>query len=89
MNLKNRCIMLENIKCVDKVIPNCPFFGITEEFLNKYNITKVAYAGDDLGKWEEHYKVPIQKKIMINFKYDSSKTNISTSAIIKKIKNSY
>lgn len=89
MNLENRSFMLENIKCVDKVISDCPFFGITEDFLNKYNITKVAYAGDDLGKWEEHYKVPIQKKIMINFKYDSSNTNISTSSIIKKIKNSY
>ena len=87
INLENRCIMLENIKCVDKVIPNCPFFGITEEFINKYNINKVAYAGDDLGKWEDHYKVPITKKMMINFKYDSNNTNISTSAIINKIKN--
>ena len=87
LNLENRCIMLKNIKCIDQVIPNCPFFGITEEFINKYKINKVAYAGDDLGKWEDHYKVPISKKMMINFKYDSNNTNISTSAIINKIKN--
>lgn len=79
--------MLENIKCVDKVIPNCPFFSITDEFINKHNINKVIYAGDDLGKWKEHYKVPINKKMMINLKYDTNNTNISTSVIIDKIKN--
>lgn len=85
LNLDHRCIMLENIKIVDNVIKDCPFFGITQEFINKYKINKVIYSGSDLGKWEEHYKVPIKNKMMINFPYDKSQTGCSTSKIIKTI----
>ena len=38
LNLDHRCIMLENIKIVDNVIKDCPFFGITQGFINKYKI---------------------------------------------------
>jgi len=74
INLDNRCIMLENIKTVDKVISDCPFFSITQEFIDKYNINKVIYCGNDLGKWTEHYKIPIENNIMINLPYDLNKT---------------
>lgn len=85
LNLDHRCSMLENIKIVDKVIKDSPFFGITQEFINKYRIDKVIYSGGDLGKWEEHYKVPIKNKMMINFPYDKNQTECSTSKIIKTI----
>ena len=85
INLENRCIMLENIRIVDKVIKDCPFFSISEDFLNKYSINTVIYCGNDLEKWVEHYKVPIQKNIMINLPYDLNQTGFSTSKIIKSI----
>ena len=83
LNLDHRCIMLENIKIVDNVIKDCPFFGITQEFINKYKINKVIYSGSDLGKWEEHYNIPIKQNMMVNLSYDSSNTGCSTSKIIE------
>jgi glycerol-3-phosphate cytidylyltransferase len=85
LSLDHRCIMLENIIMVDKVIKDCPFFGITQEFINKYQIEKVIYSGGDLGKWEEHYKIPIKNNMMINLPYDVNETGCSTSKIIKTI----
>ena len=85
LSLDHRCIMLENIKIVDKVIKDCPFFGITQEFIDTYKINKVIYSGSDLGKWVEHYEIPIKNKMMINLPYDKNQTGCSTSKIIKTI----
>ena len=85
LNLDHRCIMLENIRMVDKVIKDCPFFGITQEFIDKNKIDKVIYSGGDLGKWKEHYQIPIKNNMMINLAYDVNETGCSTSAIIKSV----
>ena len=84
LDTKSRAIMLSEMKMVDQVIEDCPFGGITKEFIKNHQITKVVYAGDE-GIWEDHYKVPIDMGIMSYIKYDES--NISTTKIIDKIKN--
>ena len=33
--------MLNELECVDIVIPDCPFGGISKEFIDKHKITKV------------------------------------------------
>ena len=71
LDTKSRAIMLSEMKMVDQVIEDCPFGGITEEFIKKYQITKVVYAGDE-GTWEDHYKIPIDMGIMSYIKYDES-----------------
>ena len=44
--LEDRVIMLENIKAVDKVIPDCPFGKITNEFIDEHKINQIYYAGE-------------------------------------------
>ena len=85
-NLDHRCIMLENIKCVDKVIKNCPFNGIPKSFIDKYKITKIFYGGDEKS-WRNHYKIPIELGIMNYIEYVNPEN--STSKIIEKIKKEY
>tara|TARA_Y100000589_G_C26906317_1_gene528365 strand:- start:1 stop:420 length:420 start_codon:yes stop_codon:yes gene_type:complete len=83
LTLEERCKMLENIKLVDKVIPDCPLGGISEEFLEKYSIDMVIYAGNE-NDWQDHYKIPIERKMMKYINYGCN--NISTSKILKRIK---
>jgi cytidyltransferase-like protein len=84
ISLEDRVIMLENIKAVDKVVPDCPFGKITKEFIDEHKINQVYYAGEK-NTWTEHYKVPIDMGIM-NY-IDYSEDNLSTTKIINKIKN--
>lgn len=82
--IEDRCIMLNNLKLVDKVIPNCPLGKITNEFMKKYNIDNVVYAGDP-NSWIDHYQIPIKLNKMIYIKYNS--TNPSTTKLLKEIIN--
>ncbi len=83
IDLQNRCMMLNELKCVDIVILDCPFGGISKEFIDKHKITKVLYGGNQ-NTWTDHYKVPIEMGIM---KYiDYSYNELSTSKIINRIK---
>ena len=87
LNLKERTIMLENIKLVDKVISPAPFYdskfgNLTKEFLQKNEIDFVVYAGE-LGSWSGHYQAALDMDIMKTFDY--GKSNTSTSEIIKRI----
>lgn len=83
IDLENRCMMLNELECVDIVIPNCPFGGISKEFIDKYKINNVIYAGND-NTWTDHYKVPIEMGIMNYINY--SHNELSTSKIINRIK---
>ena len=85
-SLHQRAEMLRNIKIVDAVIEDCPFGHISLDFLNKYNITKVFYGGK-VSEWSEHYKVATELNMMYTVDYVSP--DISTSEIIKKIKQEY
>ena len=84
ISLVNRVKMLKAIKYVDKVISDCPFNGIPYSFIEKYKITKVIYAGK-INTWSDHYEIPISLGIMEYIEY--SKNELSTTSIIKKIKN--
>lgn len=85
-NLHHRCEMLRNIKCVDMVIENCPFNGISKSFLETHNIKSIYYGGDK-NTWTDHYKIPIELGIM-NY-IDYVHPEYSTSKIIQKIKDEY
>ena len=85
-DLKHRAEMLRNIKIVDMVIEDCPFNGISIEFINKYKINKIYYGGSS-NTWNDHYRVPINLGIMNYIDYISP--HISTSKIIEKIKKEY
>tara|TARA_B100000161_G_scaffold259650_1_gene225812 strand:- start:1224 stop:2285 length:1062 start_codon:yes stop_codon:yes gene_type:complete len=90
LSLKERTIMLENIRIVDKVISPAPFYktefgNLDREFLQNNNIDIVVYAGE-LGEWTKHYKDAIDMEMMVNFPY--GKGNTSTTKIINRIKNS-
>ena len=83
IDLQNRCMMLNELECVDIVIPDCPFGGISKEFIDKHKITKVIYAGNK-NTWNEHYNIPIEMGIMEYIDY--SHNELSTSKIINRIK---
>ena len=83
IDLQNRCMMLNELECVDIVILDCPFGGISKEFIDKHKITKVLYAGNK-NTWTDHYKVPIEMGIMEYIDY--SHNELSTSKIINRIK---
>ena len=89
LTLKERTIMLENIRLVDKVISPAPFYNtkfgnITKEFLQKNEIDHVVYAGE-LGSWTCHYQAAIDMNMMTTFDY--GKDNTSTSEIIQRVHN--
>ena len=83
IDLINRSYMLNQLNCVDIVIPDCPFGGITKEFINENRITKVVYAGTK-DTWKEHYRVPTEMNIMEYINY--SNNELSTTKIINRIK---
>jgi glycerol-3-phosphate cytidylyltransferase len=88
LSLKDRTIILENLRIVDKVISPAPFYNtmfgnLDREFLQTNNIDKVVYAGE-LGEWTKHYKDAIDMDMMVNFPY--GKENLSTTHIIERIK---
>ena len=90
LNCKNRSQMLSNLRIVDKVIRDCPFNNITNEFLDYHGIDIVVYGGDPnikncLGKWEEHYKVVIDRNILKLVDYTNG---FSTTNIINRCKHS-
>jgi len=90
LSLAQRTNILKNIKCVDKVISDCPFNSITTKFMNDYGIDMVIYGGDPklkdpLGRWIEHYRVPYQDNKLKVMSYNDG---ISSSDIITKCKES-
>jgi choline-phosphate cytidylyltransferase len=87
-NENDRYEIIKNIKCVDKIIKDAPLI-ITEDFMleNKidYVIHSFSNAGDE-GAQDEFFKVPIQMGKFKKIQYYSS---ISTTDIIKRIKELY
>jgi len=83
-NENDRYEIIENIKCVDKIIKDAPLI-INEDFMMEHKIDFVVHsfsnAGDE-GAQDEFFKVPIQMGKFKKIQYYSS---ISTTDIIKKI----
>ena len=82
-NLSQRTRMLEQCKLVDKVVPGSPLH-ITKKFLDAHQIQLVYHADDS--PQSEFFKVPINLGMMRYVPYDPE---LSTTAIIQKIKNEY
>jgi cytidyltransferase-like protein len=83
MTLTQRVKMLQCCNLVDKVIPASPLV-VTSEFLKYHNIELVYHADDS--KQTDFFKVPIDLGIMQYVPYDAE---VSTTAIIQKIKDHY
>jgi glycerol-3-phosphate cytidylyltransferase-like family protein len=84
-NENDRYIIIENIKCVDKIIKNAPLI-INEEFILKNKIDLIVHGfldKEDIIKQKEFFEVPIKLNIFEFMPYYKS---ISTSDIINKIK---
>lgn len=87
-NEDDRCEIIKNIKCVDDIIRNAPLV-MTEEFINENNIDLIVHGfanENDIKKQEEFFKVPIKLNKFASIPYYNK---ISTTEIIKKIKNEY
>jgi len=74
-------------RCVSKVIPNAPCFGLTEEFIRKHNIHAVAFGQEYLDRFpnpddDPYYKAPRKMGIAV----PTPRTQgISTSELCKRI----
>lgn len=84
-NENDRYIIIENIKCVDKIIKNAPLI-INQEFIINNKIDLIVHGfldKEDIIKQKEFFEVPIKLNIFEFMPYYKS---ISTSDIINKIK---
>jgi len=87
-NENDRYEIIENIKCVDKIIKDAPLI-ITEDFMDLHKIDYVIHSfsnTNDEGAQDEFFKVPIKMGKFKKIQYYSS---ISTTDIIKRIKENY
>ena len=87
MSHDERCSEVEACKSVTKVIPNCPCFGLTKEFLDFHQIHVVAYGEEYLERYpnpddDPYYAVP--RKMGIARPLPRTK-GLSTSDLIKRI----
>lgn len=87
MSAAERESEVKNCKCVTKVIPNAPCFGMTMEFIRQHRIHVVAFGQEYLDRFpnpddDPYYKVPRKLGIATPM----PRTNdISTSDLIKRI----
>lgn len=86
MNMDERIKVIEACKYVDEIVREAPTV-ITEEYIKKHNIDIVCITDtrpDEQNR--EFYSIPMDLGIVKTFKYTNT---ISTTDIIKKIKNMY
>jgi choline-phosphate cytidylyltransferase len=87
-NENDRYEIIENIKCVNKIIKDAPLI-ITEDFMELNKIDYVIHSfsnANDEGSQDEFFKVPIKMGKFKKIQYYSS---ISSTDIIKRIKENY
>lgn len=85
INEKHRYEIIENIKIVDKIIKDAPL-EITKEFMDTYNIDLIVHGFSNINDADNQdicFKYPKSINKFQEIKYT---TEISTSDIIKKIK---
>ena len=80
MSHDERCAEVEACKSVTKVIPNCPCFGLTREFLDYHQINVVLERYPNPGD-DPYYAVP--RKMGIARPLPRTK-GLSTSDLIKR-----
>ena len=82
-NERQRATMLQHCTLVDTVVPNSPLV-VTDAFLDRHDISLVYHANDS--KQEDFFARAIARRIMRYIPYD---TELSTTAIIHRIKTQY
>lgn len=83
ISLKDRTIVMESCKYVDKVISPCPLV-ITDVFLQEHNIDLVVHAhSEDDTSYNFMYTIPIK---LNKFKRLDYTPDISTTYILNRIK---
>lgn len=88
INHQDRLEIIKNINIVDKVIDDPPLV-VTLDFIKKYNIDMVVHGFSNESDWEKQ-KDFFKSLIEVNkFKKIDYYQKISTTDIIKKIKDSY
>lgn len=83
-NESDRYTIIENLKCVDKLVRDAPLI-VTQEFLEEHQIDLVVHGfanPEDSLKQTDFYKVPKELK---KFKEVAYYNGISTTDIISKI----
>eukprot|EP00929_Paragymnodinium_shiwhaense_P114671 TRINITY_DN83141_c0_g1_i1.p1 TRINITY_DN83141_c0_g1~~TRINITY_DN83141_c0_g1_i1.p1 ORF type:complete len:514 (+),score=115.61 TRINITY_DN83141_c0_g1_i1:123-1664(+) len=89
MSAAERESEVASCKCVTKVIPNAPCFGLTEEFIKQNQIHVVAFGQEYLERFpnpddDPYYKVP--RKMGIGMPMPRTE-GLSTSELISRIQN--
>ena len=85
LNMEERINVIKSCKYIDKIIPNAPL-KITEEYIEKYNINIICIPDNrETNEIKEWYKNI--SHLNIKFKKIPYSNSISTSEIIKRIKN--
>lgn len=87
-NEEDRYMIIENLKCVDKIVKNAPLI-IKEEFIKKNKIDLIVHGFsdiNDINKQSEFFKIPIK---LNKFKKMPYYELISTTQILDKIKKNY
>lgn len=87
-NEEDRYMIIENLKCVNKIIKNAPLI-INEEFIKKNKIDLIVHGfsdNNDINKQSEFFKIPIK---LNKFKKMPYYELISTTQILDKIKKNY
>ena len=86
MNLEERCAEVEALRCVYKVIPGAPCFGITKEFLEEWKIHFVLASPEYDKPDDKYYKVPRELGML---KIMPRTDGVSTSELINRIRKRY
>jgi len=87
MSATERELEVSRCKCVSKVIPNAPCFGLTKEFIEEHRIHVVCFGREYLERFpnpdeDPYYKVPRKMGIAVPVdRYEA----ISTSELIQRI----
>lgn len=86
MTLDERCAEVEALRCVYKVVPGAPCFGLTEDFLREHKIHVVLASPEYDKPDDKYYKVPRQMGIL---KIMPRTDGVSTSELINRIRIRY
>lgn len=86
MNLEERCAEVEALRCVYKVIPGAPCFGLTKEFIDEWKIHIVLASPEYDKPDDKYYKVP---RAMGLVKIMPRTDGVSTSELIDRIRKRY
>ena len=82
MTLEERCAEVEALRCVYKVIPGAPCFGMTKEFIDQWQIHVVLASPEYDKPDDKYYKVPRELGIL---KIMPRTDGVSTSDLIRRI----